>query len=154
MDSSKNKPAELASLLPLIEERLASGHSVTFSPCGVSMLPMLREGRDTVTLSPLPDRLKKHDLPLYRRENGQFVLHRIVRVGKTYRCIGDNQFLYEDGVTHGQMIAVVSAFTRDGRVIPVTSLGYRLYCRIWHLSRPCRRLWCSGAARLRALFAK
>ena len=118
------------------------------------MLPMLREGYDTVTLSPLPARLKKYDLPLYRRENGQFVLHRIVRVGKSYRCIGDNQFLYEDGVTREQMIAVVSSFTRGGRVIPVTSLGYRLYCRVWHLSRPCRRLWLSGIAHLRALFSK
>ncbi len=118
------------------------------------MLPMLREGRDTVTLSPLPARLKKYDLPLYRRSGGQFVLHRIVRVGKSYRCIGDNQFLYEDGVTREQMIAVVTSFTRDGKEVPMTSLGYRLYCRVWHLSRPLRRLWLGGISRLRSLFAK
>ena len=70
----------LDELMPLISERLSAGGSVRFSPHGTSMLPMLKDGRDQVVLSPLPDKLKKYDLPLYRRENGQYVLHRIVKV--------------------------------------------------------------------------
>lgn len=147
MDSSLNYTLE--ELLPLIQEGLAAGKRVRFSPKGTSMLPMLRQGIDTVIISPVPEKLKKYDLPLYRRSSGQFVLHRIVEVGERYTCVGDNQFDLEKGLRHDQMIGVVTAFTRGDRRISVTNPGYRLYCRFWHYSRPLRRLWRSGVAWLR-----
>ena len=130
--------------MPLIRERLAAGQTVKFSPGGTSMLPMLREGLDQVELSPVPGRLKKYDLPLYQRANGQFVLHRVVEAGMTYTCVGDNQVILERGLEHGQMIALVTAFIRDGKRIEVTDPGYRLYCRLWCASRPLRRFWRRG----------
>jgi hypothetical protein len=63
-------------VLPLLQDELAAGRSVRFSPRGVSMLPMLVQGRDSVLLSPVPDKLKKYDLPLYRRKDGQYGLLR------------------------------------------------------------------------------
>ena len=90
--SSSDREIRLELLMPLIKERLAAGQSVRFSPKGTSMLPMLRQGIDSVVLSPLPKRLGKYDLPLYQRDNGQFVLHRIVAAEDSYTCIGDNQF--------------------------------------------------------------
>ena len=142
----------LEDMIPLIQECLAQGQNVRFSPRGISMLPMLRQGRDTVVLSPVPELLEKYDLPLYRREDGQFVLHRIVAVGEKYTCMGDNQFLPESGLSHTQMIAVVSAFTRNGKEYSVDEPGYRLYCRFWHYSRPVRRVWRFGIRVLRRIF--
>lgn len=136
-------------LVPLFRERLAEGQCIRFSPRGVSMLPMLRQGIDSVTLSPVPERLKKYDLPLYRRDNGKYILHRIVNAGETYTCIGDNQFELEQGIRHDQMIAVVTSFSRNGREIPVTSRCYQLYCRFWHYSRPVRHFWRRGIGWLR-----
>ena len=129
---------QLDNLMPLFRERLAAGQKVKFSPRGTSMLPMLRQGIDTVTLSPLPEKLRKYDLPLYQRKDGKYILHRVVKVGDTYTCIGDNQFVYEYGLTHDQMIAVVSSFTRGSREYSVDHWGYRLYCRLWHHSRKLR----------------
>lgn len=126
--------------MPLIREELSAGRSVRFSPSGTSMLPMLREGRDSVVLSPLPEKLKKYDLPLYRRASGQYVLHRIVKVGQGYTCIGDNQFYKETGLQHTQMIAVVTSFYRNGRQIRTCDIIYRMYCRFWHYSRWIRHL--------------
>lgn len=134
----QNKEIPLKLLLPVIQERLAEGKSVRISPKGASMLPMLRPGKDSVVLSPLPDKLKKYDLPLYRRTDGQFVLHRIVRAGDTYTCIGDNQFQLECDVQPGQMIALVTAFYRAGKRCSVKSPAYWLYCRCWHYSRGIR----------------
>lgn len=135
---------QLDHLMPLFRERLAAGQKVTFSPRGTSMLPMLRQGVDTVTLSALPKKLKKYDLPLYQRKDGQYVLHRIVKAGETYTSIGDNQFVYEPGLTHDQMIAIVSSFTRGNKRYNVTDWRYRLYCFLWHHSRKqrhfCRRV--------------
>lgn len=130
--------------MPLIRERLAAGQSVRFSPRGVSMLPMLRQGKDSVVLSPLPERLKKYDLPLYQREDGAYVLHRVVKAGETYTCVGDNQFVLEPELEHRQMIAVVTAFSRGDREHSVNELSHRLYCRFWHISRPFRHLWRRG----------
>lgn len=131
----------LEEVMPLFQEQLSRGQSVQFSPRGTSMLPMLREGKDSVVLSPLPQQLKKYDLPLYRRRDGQYVLHRIVAVGETYTCAGDNQIVLERGIEYGQLIAVVTAFTRAGRRWSVTHPAYRAYCRFWHFTRPVRRVW-------------
>ena len=141
MDSLSEQEYRLEELLPLIQEALDAGKQVKFSPRGTSMLPMLRQGIDRVILSPAPQKLRKYDLPLYRRENGQFVLHRVVKVGKTYSCIGDNQFVVEHGLEHTQMIGLVTAFYRDKKEIPVTAFRYRIYCRMWHYSRPVRHFY-------------
>lgn len=141
MTFSKTKEARLEQLLPIIEEQLQNGQSVRFTTNGTSMLPMLRDGKDQVLLSPLPERLKKYDLPLYRRENGQFVLHRIVGVGETYTCVGDNQFDLERGLRQQQMIGVVTEFTRKGKTYSVNAFSYKLYCRLWHYSRFPRRVY-------------
>lgn len=135
--------------MPLIRENLDRGQAVRFSPRGTSMLPMLRQGVDWVVLSPIEGKLKKYDLPLYRRRDGKYVLHRIVRVEQTYTCIGDNQFEEEPGLEQDQMIAVVTAFSRGDREYSVSSAGYWLYCRLWHYSRPLRRLWRRGKGWLR-----
>lgn len=128
----------LEDMMPLIRESLQKGQPVRFSPKGTSMLPMLRQGIDSVVLSPLSGTLKKYDLPLYQRQNGQYVLHRIVRTGDTYSCIGDNQFDVETCLRQEQMIAVVTAFSRGDREYSVADFRYQLYCRIWHHSRKLR----------------
>ena len=128
-------------IMPMIREQLAGGGKVKFSPRGISMLPMLRQGIDTVTLAPLPEKLRRYDLPLYQRDNGQYVLHRVVEAGQTYTCIGDNQFVTEPGLRHDQMIALVVSFTRGDREYSITDPRYRLYCRLWHRSRPLRRFY-------------
>lgn len=128
-------------MIASIREALSGGSTVSFVPGGTSMLPMLHPGRDTVVLSPLPQKLRKYDLPLYRREDGQYVLHRIVKAGNTYTCIGDNQFMPEKDLVHEQMIGLVTGFVRNGRKYTVTSFGYRVYCRVWHYSRLPRRCW-------------
>lgn len=141
--------APMEELVPLIQESLSAGQTVQISPRGVSMLPMLRQGIDSVVLSPISDDLKKYDLPLYRRENGKYVLHRIVDAGCTYTCMGDNQFTPEPGLCRDQMIAVVTAFYRGEKKHSVSEPGYWLYCRIWHYSRPLRRFWRRGMGWIR-----
>ena len=149
--SLPDREVRLELLMPLIKERLALGQSVRFSPRGVSMMPMLRQGTDSVVLSPLPDRLQKYDLPLYQRDSGQFVLHRVVRTGDSYTCIGDNQFVLEPGLRPDQMIGLVTAFYRGDKRHSVTEPGYRLYCRFWHWTRFPRRVWRWAKRQIRRL---
>ena len=145
----QTRTVRMEDLVPLFLERLEAGQQVRFSPMGTSMLPMLREERDSVVLSPAPQRLRKYDLPLYQRDNGAYILHRVTAVGETYSCIGDNQFVYEHGVRQDQIVAVVTGFRRKGRDHTVTEPGYRFYCRLWHYSRPLRHFWHRGLGWLR-----
>ena len=140
--------------MPLFRQQLAQGGRVRFGPKGTSMMPMLRQGIDTVEIAPLEGKLKKYDLPLYQRDGGQYVLHRIVKAADTYTCIGDNQYQLEPGVRHDQMIGVVSAFYRGEKRWDVTDWRYQLYCRLWHWSRPVRGRWLSVKYHLRRLFKK
>ncbi len=139
----------LDSIMPLIRERLAAGESVQFTPRGTSMTPMILGGRDQVVLSPLPAQLRKYDLPLFQRDNGQYVLHRIVKTGDTYTCIGDNQFEYETGVRGDQMIAVATAFVRKGKLRQVNTVSHKLYCRLWCGSRSLRHFCLIGQYRVK-----
>lgn len=149
MASLPERSVRLDAVMPVIRERLAAGQTVRFSPKGTSMLPLLRQGIDSVELSPPPERLKKYDLPLYQRSNGQYVLHRVVKVKESYTCMGDNQFAEEPGVSHGQVIAMMTSFTRGGKSYTVHSPAYRLYCRLWCGSRPIRHLYRRAVGRLR-----
>ncbi len=137
----RDNAIRMEDLMPLIHERLAEGESVCFSPHGTSMLPMLKDGRDQVILSPLPDKLKKYDLPLYQRENGQYVLHRIVEMKNDYTCMGDNQFVPEQGLRHNQMIGVVTSFIYKGKEYSTDCFRYKAYCRFWCAVRPVRHFF-------------
>lgn len=141
--------SQMEELIPLIAEALQNGQSVRFYPRGVSMMPMLRQDVDSVVLSPIQAPLKKYDLPLYQRDNGKYVLHRIVGAGNTYICVGDNQFVLETGLREDQMIAVVTSFFRGNREISVSSFSYQAYCRLWYYSRPIRHFWRRGMGWLR-----
>lgn len=126
--------------MPLIRESLQAGHSVRFFPRGTSMLPMLRQDVDSVVLSPIDGQLRKYDIAFYQRDNGKYILHRVIAVNDTYTCVGDNQITSEPGLRHDQMIAVVTAFYRGEKYIPVTKSIYRAYCCLWVGSLPFRRI--------------
>ena len=142
----------LEDMMPIITEHLSRGRSVKISPKGISMLPMIRQGIDSVILSPVPEKIKKYDLPLYKRDDGKYILHRIVSVKEEYACIGDNQFVREQGVRYDQLIAVVTAFYRGEKEFSVNRFSYKLYCRFWHYSRPLRRIYRGLKRRIKVLF--
>ena len=144
----------MADLAVLMQESLAAGQTVRFSPKGVSMLPMLRQGIDTVTLSPITGPLKKYDIPLYRRDDGTYILHRIVKAGETYTCIGDNQYTLEPGIRQDQLVAVVTAFSRGDRQVSVKNFGYQCYVRFWHWTRVPRYFSLRVLRRLKRIFVK
>lgn len=140
MTSSTDRIILGAELMPFVQERLAAGQTIRYLPFrGCSMLPMLRQGKDTVELSPLPDKLKKYDLPVYRYPSGKYVMHRVVGVEEDrYICLGDNTYEYEY-IRHDQMIALVSAFKRGDKRIEVTSRAYHIYSRFWVAVFPVRK---------------
>ena len=122
----------MESLAELLNLQLSHGGQAPLMVTGVSMLPMLTHGRDRVYLVPLNRPLRPGDVILYRRENGKYILHRIIKcipAGELI-CCGDNQCELE-AVRTEQVIAVVSAFCRNGRYRDIHCRSYRLYTWCW-----------------------
>lgn len=112
---------------------------LVFTPGGVSMLPLLRHHENPVVLHPVEGRLKKGDVPFYKRESGQYVLHRIVKVRKdSYDLCGDNQVIVERGVTDGMIFAKMVGFYQGEAFVSVDEKWVRRYARRRMASRPFR----------------
>ena len=127
---------------------LKDNGSLTYWNRGVSMRPLIRQERDHFTLVPKPEgRCKKYDVVLYRRKNGAYVMHRILKVrDKDYGIRGDNTYRMEYGITDADILGVMTEFSRDGgKWIPVTDPGYLFYVRAWCALYPLR--WCYVKAR-------
>lgn len=130
MSENKNIEVDLDSLFPVIAEQIRAGGTVRFMPKGTSMLPLIHQGKDTVVISPVKGRLKKYDVPFYRRDDGHFVLHRIVgeKDGKYILC-GDNQYVREYGICHEHIIGVLTEVHTPDRIIRVTDKSYIRYSK-------------------------
>ena len=114
------------------EEILARDGQLVYTNVGDSMLPLIRQGRDLLVIKPKTGRLKKYDIPLYRRDSGQYVLHRILKVRPDdYVICGDNRWSREYGITDRHVVGVLTAIIRDGQEIPMTDWRLRLYAHLW-----------------------
>lgn len=130
MNEKKSYSLRLEAMLPVIEEKLKSGASVTFGPHGISMLPLIRQDIDSVVIEAVKERPKTGDVIFYRRPDGQFVLHRIVGEDSSgYILCGDNQIVKEFGVTEDLIIGIMTAVVRDGKTVSCSDKKYLKYVR-------------------------
>lgn len=114
------------------EEEIQRNGTLVYTNVGDSMNPLIRQGRDLLVISKVNGRLRKYDIPLYKRDSGQYVLHRILKVRKDdYVTCGDNRWQKEYGITDSHIIGVLTAVVRNGKEIPVTDKKYRLYVHLW-----------------------
>ena len=115
-----------------IEEYIKEHGQMVITPVGVSMWPMLRYRRDTVFIEKPCGRLKKYDLPVYRRSDGSLIMHRVLEVyPDCYTMCGDHQVNPEPGIRDEQIIAVMKGFYRDEKYISADDERYVKYCRFW-----------------------
>lgn len=121
----------------IMEEKLSKGGEIIYSPKGRSMLPCIREGRDSVTLKKYIKVPEAGDIVFYRRADGAFVLHRIIKCQKDgrYTICGDNQCVLEKDVDKSTFIAVVSGIKRGNKEINLNSAVYKAYYHLLFLRR-------------------
>ena len=134
-------PVPMKELVPVLLLQMEQGGTAALTVTGTSMLPMLHNRQDTVFLQlPPQGALPKGTVALYQRDSGIYVLHRLMKPleGERYLCCGDNQWQTEV-IRFDQVIAVVTAFERNGKRIEIDSRGYRLYVKVWSFLLPVRR---------------
>ena len=115
------------------EEVLARDGMLVYRTRGVSMEPMLREGRDVVTIRAVKpgERFCVNDVVMYYRAGDRkYTLHRIVGVGPAgYTIIGDNCVTYERDIPFDDVLGVLVSFVRDGKACTAEDPEYLTYVR-------------------------
>lgn len=137
--SPKVLPASV--LMPEYESLLLEGAELPLVISGGSMLPFLASGRDSVMLK-APDRaLRRGDIVFYRRENGAYVLHRLLRVrdGKCW-MIGDAQTTVEGPLDRDCIFAYVTQVKRKGQIEKPGTFRWEFFAHVWLRVVPLRRI--------------
>lgn len=149
----KVKVLEPEQLMPRLLEILEVTEPVPLVISGSSMTPFLVHGRDTVYLSKVKSPLCRGDMVLYRRDSGNYVLHRVYRVERdTYTMVGDAQTWLEKGIRPDQILAKVTAVRRKGKLLQPGSFWWKFFETIWLGMVPLRPAAMAGYARLKKLF--
>lgn len=137
-----NEKSAVCTVSDIITELLNKNISVKMKISGKSMIPMMYPDCDSVKLIPIVNEdIAKDDVVLYRRNSGQLVLHRVWRVYEDkVDCIGDAQIAIEKGVLKASVMAKVIEFSRRGVSHCINDKRYIMYCKIWRISKPFRRV--------------
>ena len=114
------------------EEEINKTGKLIYTSVGNSMMPIIHENCDILIIEKVSGRLKKYDIPLYKRASGQYVLHRILKIRKdSYVTCGDNHWKKEYDITDDNIIGVLTGIVRNGKKISVSDIKYKIYVHLW-----------------------
>ncbi len=135
-------------------DELKNGHTVTFFTVGSSMHPLLMERETHVTVAPIGS-MRRGDILLYIRADGDYVLHRLIKADKEHCYMrGDNTYGLEC-VSGAQVIGKVTHIYRHQKTVDVeASKVYKLYAVAWNILYPCRWLLWKMRLFLRRMFKR
>lgn len=121
-----------------VSQELKQGRPVRFKLNGTSMFPLLRNGKDYVTISPIKgeSQISKYDIVLFEYE-GRHILHRIIGMADNngeYRLRGDGSYYAEESCHYCDILGVVTLIYHgeSSKAINPNSKGLLLYARLWH----------------------
>ena len=101
------------------EQVISEQGQLIYTNVGDSMYPLIQP-RDLLIIKKLTKPLKLGDIPLYKRDSGQYVLHRIVDINVNgYTMCGDNRFEAETGVAKKQILGILTGIVRNGETVSV-----------------------------------
>lgn len=119
------------------EQELSENGKLIYTNVGVSMRPLIREGRDILVIEKRsPESIKRYDAVLFKRANikgrGEYVLHRIVKIlpNGDFYIVGDNATKGEI-VKPSQILGVLTGLNHAGRQVNLKGFKYRLYVYLW-----------------------
>lgn len=138
--NGEEREVALDQLGSMIEERLKNGQQVQLTVVGNSMYPLFHSKRDSVILSAITGKVKKREVVFYKRNNGQYVLHRMIYVkDNVYSANGDNQYWVESPLFPEQFIGRMIGFYRNRTYYSVHCFWYQIYAYVWTAGRRFRK---------------
>lgn len=115
-----------------LRDLVNQGKEVRLIVSGSSMSPFLVHERDSILFSKPDSPLKRGDMVFYQRENGQFVMHRILHVKQEgLYIIGDAQVTIEGPVNPSCVFARITKVNRKGKWIGPGQFWWWFFQHIW-----------------------
>ncbi len=113
--------------------------AVQVSLVGDSMRPLIRKNTDTVTVAPVYRDLKKGDIVLFRRDDRDYVVHRIKRIvdGKVI-TLGDRCVDFDAPIPISSVWGIAVKLQRGDRNLNLDSCFCRAVGKVIMATRPVR----------------
>ena len=125
-----------------IEQALSKFGFICEEIKGTSMNPLFKAGRDKVYIEKYNGGAKVGDILLYKRQSGELVLHRLVKIlPSSYVLCGDNHLILEYGVTDSDVLGICTGYYKNGKYKNLKTLSYKLYLAFWGRNRFLRRIF-------------
>ncbi len=126
-------------LAKTIKPLLLSGQPVRFKVKGTSMHPFLKDQQTTVTIAPVTEQLKKHQILLYETTTNHLILHRLIKTNDPLILRGDALTTIEH-VPKKRVLGVVTGIETNAKTIPINTKTYRFKVWLWVHLKPVRKL--------------
>ena len=124
-----------------------SAPPVTICLEGDSMRPLIRRGKDPVTIVPLSRPLEVGDVVLFHLGE-RYIVHRLWRMQNgMVRTFGDNCWNPDPWIPQSQVLGLVVKYSRNGKVHRLDTQRAKAWGRLWMAIHPVRLCW----KRLRSL---
>ena len=121
------------------EELLKRDGSFLYTFKGVSMKPLLNQGKDVVIISSIDRPIKKLDIVLYK-VNERYVLHRVIKIKKDHYVIrGDNTYS-EEFIPKDKVFGILTSYYKNDKLKKVNTKGAILLYYLWLTTYPLRWL--------------
>ena len=140
-----------AMMMEEVRQLISEGHTVSFTVKGNSMNPFMVHMRDKITLGPWKDcDIKSGTVALILDTRSNHVIHRIISRGyktnpatgekvETVTLLGDGNIKQTETATLDNVIGIMYALERKGRIWKPDDFGWRVYSLIWKILTPVRR---------------
>jgi hypothetical protein len=126
-------------LIPEICKIIQGGTDVLFKPKGMSMLPFIIGGKDSVMLSKI-DIIKPGDIVLAKVSENKFVLHRVEKiVGDVVVLMGDGNLVERERCSYSDLLAIAVKIIKGKREIDCRSKKHQARARMWKNLLPIRK---------------
>ena len=121
------------------EELLKRDGSFLYTFKGVSMKPLLHQGKDVVIISSIDRPIKKLDIVLYK-VGERYVLHRVIKIKKDHYVIrGDNTYS-EEFIPKDNVFGILTSYYKNDKLKKVNTKGAILLYYLWLTTYPLRWL--------------
>ena len=121
------------------KSQIEKNNVIAFVPGGNSMWPILKNKKQSVIVQKKQSRLKKFDVGFYQRDNGAFVLHRVMQVTPDgYIMCGDSQLVFEK-VKEENVFGVMEGFYQGKKYISCDDKKYLRKVDRWFRRKTIRK---------------
>lgn len=125
-------------IAPFLIEQIEMDKEVILVVSGNSMFPFYLDRKTKVILKKPKEKLKKKQVVFYRNAQGQYLLHRILKVRKSGYVICGDGLTQKEYISKDAMIAVCISHYKFEKQIAESNLKYRFKVSLWLILKPIR----------------